>query len=504
MGFPRSRTVDPTVCAVYHCVSRCARRDFLIADAVRAAWIVQRLEFLASIFAIDVLEYSLPSNHIHLILRLQPELAWCWTGEEVAARWLLLRAAGPMGVAVDPSDVPTPEEICDAAADAVTIDDWRARLADLGWFHKELKEPCARAWNREDHMEGCAFWRGRYTAKVALDDAALVCQALYVLLNPIRAGTESAVGVSERTSIGKRMRAIMAEIRAGKHEDAVARFGSRVDQGQWTPIFPCDPGSVVDLSDEEYSKRVARGKFRTSVRQAMRKDAETIARLATDAPVEELVPVVLPGASETRRPAPLPRHRLKPRASSMPPADVRPHEASWLTALENPFARSRLGTSEGPAVPILPGMTLGAMIRLADEEGRRERPDKKGRIAAETPNALDAFRAMALGEEAQSPAETPVAASPASWLDGLAEELRAVVTDAIETMTRHRALIASLVEAKAATSDEASPAETPGGVDHPDHRVRWFGSACGNGASLETEAERRATARVVAARPVAV
>ncbi len=504
MGFPRSRTVDPTACAVYHCVSRCARRDFLIADAIRAAWIAQRLEFLASIFAIDVLEFSLPSNHLHLILRLQPELAWCWTDEEVAARWLLLRAAGPMGVAVAPSDVPTPEEIRDAAADAVTIDDWRARLADLGWFHKELKEPCARAWNREDHMEGCPFWQGRYTAKVALDDAALVCQALYVLLNPIRAGTESSVGVSERTSMGKRMKAIMTEIRAGKHEDAVARFGSRVDQGQWMPIFPCDPGSAVDLSDEEYSKRVARGKFRTSVRHAMRKEAETVARLATDAPVEELVPLVLRDASETQRPAPLPRHRLKPRASSMPPADVRPHESSWLTALENPFARSRLGDGEGSAVPILAGMTLGAIIRLADEEGRRERPDKKGRIAAETPNALDAFRAMALGEEVRAPAEAPVAASPASWLEGLAEELRAIATSAIETMTRHRALIASLIEAKPAAGDEASPLDSPDRADHPEYRVRWVGSACGHDRSLEAEAKRRATSRVVAARPIAV
>ena len=84
MGFPRSRTVDPAACAVYHCVSRCARRLFLIADAVRADWIVRRLEFLASVFAVDVLEYAVLSNHVHLILRLRPELAWCWTDAEVA------------------------------------------------------------------------------------------------------------------------------------------------------------------------------------------------------------------------------------------------------------------------------------------------------------------------------------------------------------------------------------------------------------------------------------
>lgn len=45
MGFPRSRTVDPTACAVYHCVSRCARRLFLIADSVSADWIVRQEQF---------------------------------------------------------------------------------------------------------------------------------------------------------------------------------------------------------------------------------------------------------------------------------------------------------------------------------------------------------------------------------------------------------------------------------------------------------------------------
>ena len=402
MGLPRSRTVDPTVCGIFHCISRCVRRLNLLGDVVRTTWIIQRLEFLASIFAIDVIEYAILINHIHLILGTRPDLAWCWTDEEVAERWLLLRAAGPMGVVVEPAARPSPEAIRAAAADEASIDDWRRRLADLGWFHKELKEPCAKAWNELDNVTG-HFWQGRYAAKVALDDAALVSQALYVLLNPVRACKETAIGESELTSMGKRMRRIIAEIRAGGHAEALATFESRVVNGQWTATFPCRPGSVAALSDEDYAERVARGRHRASIRHAVRKEAETIGRLATDATVAELGPMLADEPvdgprSEHRAEAPVsrvPRHRLRPRQSSLPVADLRPSESSWRTAMENPFATSRVGS--GPR-PILPGMTLAALIRLADEAGRQARPDKPGRIAAECPSALEAFRARALGD----------------------------------------------------------------------------------------------------------
>jgi hypothetical protein len=39
------------------------------------------------LFAIDVLGFSLLSNHIHPLLRIRPDLATHWTDEEVARRW---------------------------------------------------------------------------------------------------------------------------------------------------------------------------------------------------------------------------------------------------------------------------------------------------------------------------------------------------------------------------------------------------------------------------------
>jgi REP element-mobilizing transposase RayT len=67
---------------VYHCIARCVRRAFLCGtDPVtghnyehRKDWIRERLEQLASIFAIDICGYVVMSNHLHLILRIRPDL----------------------------------------------------------------------------------------------------------------------------------------------------------------------------------------------------------------------------------------------------------------------------------------------------------------------------------------------------------------------------------------------------------------------------------------------
>jgi hypothetical protein len=552
MGFPRSHTVNPQVSCVYHCVSRCVRRENLIADAVRAAWIEGRLEFLASLFAVDVLEYAIMSNHLHLLLRLRPELAACWTPEEVAMRWLTLRQACPLANSVD-TPRPTSAEIRDAVADEAAIDEWRSRLGGLSWFHKELKEPCARIWNAEDEKTG-HFWEGRYSSKVALDDVAVVAQALYVLLNPVRAGMESGVGRSRRTSIGARMRRIVREIRAGKHGGVVAAFTRQIGHGVWTPVFPCDPGSVAELSDEEYADRVARTRQRNEVRRGMRKKAETIARLATDAPVDELLVALHDdhdelmldevtagdGSAATGVSAPrptsvsharLPCHRLRQRQSSLPSADVRTSHLSFVTAMQNPFRADRVAAGSTAAVH---GMTLAALLTVADRHGRHARPDKPGVIADHEPKAFERFLAMAkkpwTGDDPDLALEEPAVAlapqeiagrSPDPDAESLArlvtagrtlrwsERVRTLVGEVIGVLTSHMGMLASAERASragraSAWSDSGSPGERSTVQPTGGTRVRWFGSASGSGSLLASEAERRGAERVVAERPLLV
>lgn len=45
---------------------------------------------LSEIFAIDVYAYSVMSNHVHVVLRIDPDASASWTDQEVAARWVRL------------------------------------------------------------------------------------------------------------------------------------------------------------------------------------------------------------------------------------------------------------------------------------------------------------------------------------------------------------------------------------------------------------------------------
>ena len=94
----RGEYLDPLAIQIVHTVSRCVRRAFLCGeDSVtgqsfehRREWIRERLEFLASVFAIDCLTFAVMSNHLHTILRSRPDLVQLWSDEEVARRWLRL------------------------------------------------------------------------------------------------------------------------------------------------------------------------------------------------------------------------------------------------------------------------------------------------------------------------------------------------------------------------------------------------------------------------------
>ena len=68
------------------------RRAFLLGEGAgnRKQWIENRLEELAKIFAIAVGGFSVMDNHLHVLVRLDPDVATGWSDEDVVRRWGLL------------------------------------------------------------------------------------------------------------------------------------------------------------------------------------------------------------------------------------------------------------------------------------------------------------------------------------------------------------------------------------------------------------------------------
>jgi REP element-mobilizing transposase RayT len=218
MGLPRSKYVKDGQEGAYHCFSRCVRRAFLYGyDPLtnrdfshRKKWIVDRLRYLAAIFAIEVCAYAIMANHYHTILRLRPDIVATWSDWEVAIRWLTLfpRRHAIDGTAASPTD----QDIRALTHCPERIAQLRQRLCSLSWFMGRLNEFIARAANKEDKVKG-RFWESRFKCQVLLDDAAIAACMVYVDLNPIRAGLAATPEGSDFTSIQERIRSWQKDTR---------------------------------------------------------------------------------------------------------------------------------------------------------------------------------------------------------------------------------------------------------------------------------------------------
>jgi hypothetical protein len=95
-------------------------------------------------------------NHLHVLVRLDPDTATGWSDEDVVRRW------GRLFPPRDKSRQPLPVSkawVEWRLQDTAWVAHARARLQSLSWFMKCLKEPLARLANRQDKARG-AFLKG--------------------------------------------------------------------------------------------------------------------------------------------------------------------------------------------------------------------------------------------------------------------------------------------------------------------------------------------------------
>jgi hypothetical protein len=174
-------------------------------------------------------------NHLHVLVRLDAGAANDWSAEDVVRRWLM--AYPPKSADGEPLEV-TRAWIEDQAADEQRVPVLRARLANLGWFMKALKEPLARMANKEDDCKG-TFWESRYKSIAILDDEALLATCAYIDLNPVAAGVAATPETSSHTSVHQRVGHAQAKGRlqdlkaAASGSVAGSRTADAVEEDLW-------------------------------------------------------------------------------------------------------------------------------------------------------------------------------------------------------------------------------------------------------------------------------
>ena len=262
MTIARVHLVDPIVSRWYHCITRCVRRAKLLGEGQdRKEWIENRLKELAEIFGVSVAGFAVLDNHLHLLVRLDPETVKNWSDEEVIRRWArLFPPRDGMRRPLEASDDWVKGHLLNAA----WIKRARERLGSLSWFMKCLKEPLARLANRQDQAGG-AFFEGRFKSIAILDEGSLLATCAYIDLNPLAAGIAATPEASAHTSIKERVDHVAAQgrtedLKAARTSSAVAsQQAAGLEETHW--LCPVEDRRRIDSTREGMIEGFALGSY---------------------------------------------------------------------------------------------------------------------------------------------------------------------------------------------------------------------------------------------------
>ena len=258
---------------IYHCVQRCVRRAFLCgldeltgaAYDHRREWIRDRLEELARIFSADVYGFAVMANHLHVIVRVRPDLAALLGDEELARRWWRLcpKRRERDGRPAEPTARELETLLEERGGGEERVKALRDRLSSLSWLMRCLAEPIARRANREDRCTG-RFWEGRFKSQTLLDEQAILACSIYVDLNPIRAGTAETPETSAHTSAKERIDARQARLKlealaeqaaatsTSEQAKLVAEAGGEAMRDRWLCEIGPATGYLPSLNLDDY------------------------------------------------------------------------------------------------------------------------------------------------------------------------------------------------------------------------------------------------------------
>ena len=205
---PRSRIAPHDEVGIFHCYNRTAKKLTLCGvDPVskidysgRVIWMLESLQILAATMLVDILRVSFMRNHYHLMLRTRPDLVRRLSNQEVVQRMVDLSPNCLVNQLKLPSSTPHDVKVAKAVKNAKLVKRFRHRLSDISWLMKLFGQNIGQRINRELDDRGAVF-EGRYKMNRLESPAAVLACALYIDLNPIRAGRCTTPEESVNTSI---------------------------------------------------------------------------------------------------------------------------------------------------------------------------------------------------------------------------------------------------------------------------------------------------------------
>ncbi|MBV9489313.1 MAG: transposase [Verrucomicrobia bacterium] len=230
MRHPRLKGSDHP--SFYHCVSRVTAGQFIFQTtgpgSLEAEHFVTLMHRLADFCGIAILTYALMSNHFHLLCEVPPPRELSDTELLARIETLYGRARREAVQRVLEGGSPGGTLVAQAVRQA-----YRARMFDLSGFLKELKG-CFAQWYNRRHGRFGALWAERFKSVLVEGGPALAAVALYIDLNPVRAGLCADPKDYRYCGYGEAVGAGRSTLRAG-----LARaLGFVPEQVTWAEVGP--------------------------------------------------------------------------------------------------------------------------------------------------------------------------------------------------------------------------------------------------------------------------
>jgi len=210
--------------AVYHAISRTVAGQFLFGRREREAF-RHRMRRLARFCQVQVLDYTILSNHFHLLLRVPAQVQL--SDEQLLQA--LEHYYGPKHLktlefkeALEKPDSPHCQHLRAG---------YLKRMGDLSVYMKELKEGFTR-WFNQEHERFGTLWAERFQSGYVTNAAHVITMlSAYITLNALRAGLVGDPkdyrwsGYGEALAVGEEGRAGLESFLEGEDwEEQLARY----------------------------------------------------------------------------------------------------------------------------------------------------------------------------------------------------------------------------------------------------------------------------------------